>query len=78
MNVIGMILFFIYFKFILLDFDFIWLDFPFLLFLFYFILFWEVDHPFLFGGLRVRFLRSSYILEIRERREVGGAGYYGV
>ena len=43
--------------------------------LFYFY-FGKVDHPFLFGGLRVRFLRSSYTLEIRARREEGGAGYY--
>ena len=81
MNVIGIILFFFtffYFNFILLDFDLF--DWIFLFYDFYFILFlfWEVDHPFLFGGLRVRFLRSSYTLEIRARREEGGAGYYGV
>ena len=82
MNVIGIIFFLFtlfYFNFILLDFD-LFDDWIFLFYYFYFILFlfWEVDHPFLLGGLRVRFLRSSYTLEIRARREEWGAGYYGV
>ena len=39
--------------------------------------FWKVDHPFFFWGLRVRFLGSSYILQIRARRDEVGDRYYG-
>ena len=42
-----------------------------ILFSFYF---WKVDHPFFFG---VRFLGSSYILQIKARRDEGGDRYYG-
>ena len=39
--------------------------------------FLEGRSSFLFWGLRVRFLGSSYILQIRARRDEGGDRYYG-
>ena len=48
-------------------------------FYYYFISFFFLEGrlSFLFWGLRVRFLGSSYTLEIRARRDEGGDRYYG-
>ena len=56
------------------------MDFPFsflffidiIFFILFYFSFWKVDHPlflFFWGGFKVRFLGSSYILEIKAMRE---------